>query len=61
MQVSFGDMLPGDALVSEIRRTCTGYQLVRNLEIARQLALFNDMYGENLTFNEFVEAYLPHI
>ncbi len=59
MAFEFYNMLPGDALVSEIRRTCTGSQLEKNLEIARQLAFYDSMYNESLTFGEFVEAYHP--
>lgn len=56
---SLKEMLPGDALIAEIKQTCSGQSLVRNLEIAKQLELFNNMYNESLTFGEFVYAYHP--
>ena len=57
--VSYWNMLPGEALEAEISRTCKGRQRTINLEIAKELKCFNEMYGESLSFGEFVEAYHP--
>ena len=57
--VSYWDMLPGASLEAEISNTCKGRQKEINLEIAHEVKKFNEIYGENLSFGEFVEAYHP--